>query len=563
MHLRFLWAALGRLGGAALLLLSLAAPGPAAAKTGYLVAAGDRGFLGDEEMRDVVEGFGRDRAAELVFVTDERTRASLDQALARLRRQGVDRVAVLPWFLSKDEGRYRLLARLVDEAGANGPKPSLGRSWGDSYLATEALGDRLAALPAGAPVLLLGAADEGADPDAVAAALRNLAGQSGLPLPRLEVRVAPSRRGRDGEARWAAFEAELKRLVAGGRDWQAVGFHLGSRLDGHMSLDASFRQLLPQHVAYTPAPSGADLLAGDWLRREAARTGGVDAGKLGVVMLAHGSDYHWNETMRGAIGGLEDEYLIEYAFSMADPVTVERALRRLERRGAQAAVVVRVFGLKDSFRASVERMLGLDVENGGAGSGAAAHAGHPGHGEPAGRIVRLRTGLLTATAGGLEADPLFARALLARAQALAVNPAEETVILVAHGSGDDRQNERWLGALGRVAEEMGRQGGDRFKAIRFATWREDWPDQREPWIKRVREWVAAADGKAIVVPARTTAQGPEARLLEGLKFRHASGFAPHPLFAEWFEAQIAAGREQLAAESAAAMAGHAGLHGHH
>ena len=62
---------------------------------------------------------------------------------------------------------------------------------------------------------------------------------------------------------------------------------------------------------------------------------------------------------------------------------------------------------------------------------------------------------------------------------------------------------------------MGVKGGDAFGAIRVATWREDWPDKRGPWVEKVRSWVKqdSQHGEVIVIPARTTGTGPEAQLL--------------------------------------------------
>jgi hypothetical protein len=85
-------------------------------------------------------------------------------------------------------------------------------------------------------------------------------------------------------------------------------------------------------------------------------------------------------------------------------------------------------------------------------------------------------------------------------------------------------------------------GGDRFRAIRTATWREDWPEKRKPAVEQVRSFVqeAAADGgRALVIPARTLGQGPERRLLEGLAFDLGEGFAPLPMFARWAENEVA------------------------
>jgi len=173
------------------------------------------------------------------------------------------------------------------------------------------------------------------------------------------------------------------------------------------------------------------------------------------------------------------------------------------------------------------------------------HAGHMmGHEHGAERpSARIRSAAALATIGGVEDDPLFAEALLSRAQSLSREPSRETVILVAHGDGDDARDARWRDLLASLANHMQQIGGQRFRAIRTATWREDWPDKREAAVQEVRSFVrdAAADaGRAIVIPARTLGQGPERGLLEGLSFELGEGFAPLPLFARWAEKEVEA-----------------------
>jgi len=77
-------------------------------------------------------------------------------------------------------------------------------------------------------------------------------------------------------------------------------------------------------------------------------------------------------------------------------------------------------------------------------------------------------------------------------------------------------------------------------------------ETREAWIRDVRRMVeeASADGgRAIVLPARTTGEGPEREFLAGLNYALGNGFAPHPLFARWVEEQIRAGAAKLDSES--------------
>lgn len=138
--------------------------------------------------------------------------------------------------------------------------------------------------------------------------------------------------------------------------------------------------------------------------------------------------------------------------------------------------------------------------------------------------------------------------MLKRAETISRIPADETIILVAHGTGDEEANARWLQLLDSLATQINSLSADQFRAVRYATWREDWPAKRGPWIEKVRGYVqeAQADGgTALVIPARTNATGPAERLLEGLDFRLGEGFAPHPLFAEWVQAQVILGSESL------------------
>ena len=131
------------------------------------------------------------------------------------------------------------------------------------------------------------------------------------------------------------------------------------------------------------------------------------------------------------------------------------------------------------------------------------------------------------------------------------------MILVAHGVGNDDVNDYWLTLLDNLAAQIRVLGGDEFRAIEVATWREDWPDKRDEWVERVRAMVETAQaggGRALVVPARTNSGGPEDEFLEGLEYALADGFAPHPLFTRWVDAQIRDGMAILTDREIAAVA---------
>ncbi|MFP3939873.1 MAG: hypothetical protein ACLF0P_06165 [Thermoanaerobaculia bacterium] len=592
------------------------------APVSFLVVAPDRGFLGNEEVRDAFAPFAERHAARLVFATDERTREALAAALGELTGSGEGgasghteeggrpagpgtagsrEVVVLPLFVAPSSPRLALVRALLEDLRPPGIDVRWGRPYGGSYLAVEALADRLRQAPAAAPteeehghggerghgdahadkgdhghgeahadggghgdgttgrtlvVVGSGARDE-ASREALRADWLRLArwAANGLDVSSVRVAIAPDGSLEDPdryETLQERFEGELAEAAGDGA--LVVPFHLAWKLDGMMSLDAALPRMLPEGAELAAAGVTPDPAVGLWMEREANRHLTRTVADLGVVALAHGSDYHWNQTMRRALEPLDGRYLVVPTFSMADRNLTERAIRTLDEDGARAAVVVRIFGLSSSFRGGVERMLGLDVEApDGAlaeppAAGAADH-GHGGHGHGGPPPPRIRTALVTTTVGGLENHPLFARALYERALEISEEPAREILILAAHGRGEDEANDHWKGVLSSLAAQIRELSENRFRAVETVTWREDWPGKREPEIERARRLVAdaAADGgRALVVPARTNAEGPARELLEGLDFRVGTGFAPHALFPEWIHAMVLEGLDRLA-----------------
>ena len=530
---------------------------------GFIVVAPDRGFQGNEEIRDAFEPFAARHNAALVVVTDERTRATLAEAVSRLAQRDIRRIVVLPYFLSRHDPRFVRVETLLTERAwqqTASATVTLARPFGESYFAVEALADRLYVLPdaSGRRVIVVG---DGADtPETMTrmeADWRRLAQSAaeGLPFKSVHALVWNSAATPDLDARRRELQAALTQAAAGGKRVTLVPFHLGRKLDSMMTFTNELKQL---------APAGAELVPDEpqpaistWLEHEANRYLPLAPRNIGVVILAHGSDYHWNETLRAAVRLLEQHYLVEYCFSMADPPLIERSIRRLEQRGARAAVIVRVFGLADSFADDVARLFGLDIEPGHTPPAHVMPAHHVHGDDHAGAPRRIRTALLVRSVGGLDDHPLFARALLERALSLSKDPARETVILTAHGAGDDARNQRWLDVLESLARKIRAGEGKAFRAIRVATWREDWPEKRAPWIAKVRQMVADAagdGGSALVIPARTNAQGPERKFLKGLEFALGTGFAPHPLFAQWVDEQIKNGSASIQRDREALLA---------
>ncbi|BCT68167.1 cobalamin biosynthesis protein CbiX [Nitrosospira sp. NRS527] len=403
-------------------------------QTGFLVVAADRGFLGNEEIIDEFHLFAKGRNASLVFVTDERTQKYLDTEVERLLQRGAERIVTIPLFVSPQDPRYRLARNLIRGGKVSVPV-SYARSYGESVFAVEALADRLRIIRSPADTSLIVVGYGAVDNDSEQRMLddwNHIAEKAAAGFDFASVSVVIGYDKKDeAEKHTARLKQELADAAGpGGGKTVVMPFRLGPRLDSMMSFDAKLKWLLPpgaQLVSEDSAgmqpddgtgrsknipPITAGLAA--WFEREANLSQPLAAEDVGIVFLSHGADFNWNETMRESVQPLAKRYKIEFAFSMADPVTVERAIRKLEQRGAKAAIIVRVFAMENSFRKSVERMAGLDVE-GIARDAADNHAGH-GHGEGAGiPAPRILSRLPIRTVGGLESHSLFAAALLERA----------------------------------------------------------------------------------------------------------------------------------------------------
>ncbi|MCA1749698.1 MAG: hypothetical protein LC634_09300, partial [Sphingomonadales bacterium] len=136
-----------------------------------------------------------------------------------------------------------------------------------------------------------------------------------------------------------------------------------------------------------------------------------------------------------------------------------------------------------------------------------------------------------------------------RARALSSDPARESVLILAHGPGDDAENARWLANM--ESQSAAVRALAPFRAVQVETLREDWPEERAAAETRIRGFVEAAareDGRALVIPYRLSGFGPYAEVLEGLTYvSDGRGLLPSDEVANWVRRQAAALRVELEA----------------
>lgn len=510
-------------------------------ETGFLVIAPDRGFMGNQEVRDIHTTFSDEYPSSLAFITSEETDRFLNEGIEKLTEHGVSEIVVLPLFLSDHHPHYKLAEERLIDAGLTDLPVEFAGTMSESYLTAEILVDRISELsenPAEESLVVVatGASNED-EMDGIKADVEKLLHMNhGFFDFYSESVIVFDDGGGRSEASQERLSEKLTSIQEEGLKPLVVTFDLTPKLDGMMAFGSWIRPLVMNHGALY---NGNDITphenTGLWLAKQANSYLPVTKENLGVIFMPHGSNYNWNRTMMDAIDEMHDDYMIEHAFSMGDATLVDRAVEKLEARGATAITVLRIFSLESSFKNSIEYTLGLRDQMG--------HGGmmHMMSGPP----QRVVTSSEFYTTGGLEDSPLFAEALLDRAMGLSENPEDETVILVGHGTRTEEGNNRWMDNLERITEHIKKTAAEKgynFRDFKFENWREDWPDLRDKHIANVREMVQTASedgGTAIVVPARTTKGGHAQRWLSDLEFKHnGEGFAPHPLFVEWVEGLI-------------------------
>jgi len=272
----------------------------------------------------------------------------------------------------------------------------------------------------------------------------------------------------------------------------------------------------------------------------------------GVLIMAHGGTPEWNQGVLDTIASLHTEHTVEVAFGMADALSIQDAVSRLEARGARSIAVVRLFISGESWYDRTAQILGLQ-EGAPVRPATADHTNHVGHGAAGAMPHRMEfwridtQSRFALSQPGLAEAPQMSEVLVSRAQSLSQNPAGEDVLILAHGPDTDAENARWLAFIDARAQSV--RDALPFPRVQVATLREDWQDKRVEAERQIRAFVAqtSAEGRtALVIPYRVHGFGPYAEVLEGLDYRaDATGLIPHPGVTQWIEEQIAVLRAQL------------------
>lgn len=271
----------------------------------------------------------------------------------------------------------------------------------------------------------------------------------------------------------------------------------------------------------------------------------------GILLLAHGGSPQWNEGVLKVARAVNQATPTEVAFGMASRASIQAAIDALTARGVTEILAVPLFvSSHSSVVTSTEFLLGLrkdapadlavfakmDHARHGAPAVPAGHGDHAPAADPASPVV---TRLPVRMTPALDRHVLVGQILADRARAISAAPADEAVILVAHGPVPDEDNQRWLADMAVLAQHV--RAAAPFAAVDYLTVRDDaGPAMREAATLGLRDVVArhsAAGRRVLVVPHLLSFGGIEQGIrkrLEGLDYTMTTqALMPDDRIIEW------------------------------
>ena len=512
-------------------------------RTGFLVVAPDRGFLGNREVKILFESFRQNYRASLAFVEreyggpDRSYKKFLKESLDKLEEQNLDRVIVISLFLTQQNPVIQDIHNFLRDY-----KPSFAVDWAEpmvkSYLIAQILFDRIIEIskdPANERLVLMGIGpvDEASE-KLLQAEYQALLVQVNKQFSFKETKAVlyynfltaekELRKKKNKEVDQIIIDSAAKKGKA-----LLVPFVMGPKYSHRMSL---VHWMNGKFEDYDIRVSTDEILPHPnvlkWMKKTANKYTPLEPNHVGVVIMPHGAQMPYNKATETAIQPLKKKYRIEIAYGMADPWTLAEAVEKLEKQGARKIVVARMYSLGDQFKDKTDYILGLSNT------------------EPktrGGRLPpRVRSSSIFATFGGYEENnSLICEILKDRVQEISKNPEKETVLLIAHGARDDKRDKRWKDILQKHANYIKENTQVPFKEIHGLTVREDWPEKHKKAVDEIRSIIqnASIDGRALIISNRLYGSGRYDEFFEGLDYdMNRKGLALHTNMTDWLDEGI-------------------------
>ena len=512
-------------------------------RTGFLVVAPDRGFLGNREVKILFESFAQNYRASLAFVEreyggpDRSYEIFLKDSLDMLEEQDLDRVIVISLFLTQLNPVVQDIHNFLRDY-----KPSFVLEWAEpmvkSYLIAQILYDRIIEIskdPINERLVLMGIGpvDEASE-KLLQAEYQALLAQVNKHFSFKETKAVlyynfltaekELRKKKNKEVDQIIIDSAAKKGKA-----LLVPFVMGPKYSHRMSLvhwmNGKFEDYDIRITKDEILPHPNVL---KWMKKTANKYTPLEPEHVGVVIMPHGAQMPYNKATEAAIEPLKKKYRIELAYGMADPWTLAEAVEKLEKEGARKIVVARMYSLADQFKGKTDYILGLTNT------------------EPktrGGRLPpRVRSSSIFATFGGYEENnSLICEILKAGVLEISKNPEKATVLLISHGARDDKRDKRWKDVLQKHAKYIKENTQVPFKEIHGLTVREDWPEKHKKAVDEIRSIIqdASNNGKALIISNRLYGSGRYDEFFEGLDYEmNRKGLALHANMTHWLDEGI-------------------------
>ena len=261
----------------------------------------------------------------------------------------------------------------------------------------------------------------------------------------------------------------------------------------------------------------------------------ADQPNFGLLLMAHGGTEEWNEAVLQATAEVTSKYPVEVAFGMADAGSLERSVRRLEKLGVKDVGVVRMFVSGESWYERTQQILGT-VE----GAPQKGTSENPTSTFMPMGFWKIETDInFYMSEDGLADATEMDEVIVSRIKRLSRDPAREVAIIIAHGTGSDEEDSRWVEKITQRTVTAKSTLG--LHDIKVFTLREDWFAKRGEAESNIRSYLEEASRvglKPVVIPFRVHGFGPYTRVLEGLDYRADElGLLPHQNVNLWIANQ--------------------------
>jgi sirohydrochlorin cobaltochelatase len=259
-------------------------------------------------------------------------------------------------------------------------------------------------------------------------------------------------------------------------------------------------------------------------------------GDTGVLVLGHGVGENSDRLFVKALGPVSERWPTAVSFGMAMMMSdhIQSAVDDLQERGVKQIVLVpTAMTSHNSLTRQWEYAFGMRDESSYLD------------------IPRVNTKAKVLMAEHLNDHPLISDILIDYTQEVSKNPANELVILVAHGPEDVEDNGPDLALLQVHADRLKAAG--KYSDVKAINLQDDaYPPIRKGNVKELRRWITSAQrsGKTVIVTvAATNSFGVQQHIredLRGLDYVYAEkGLAEHPNYLQWIKAAV---EERLALE---------------